>query len=92
MCCWYSLEAPHWGASNVYHNICFQKQIRNMSRLLLEKKLHYLELWSLYSMYYQAVRWVLCNDQWYNIGKITFVLMRIYGIYDWLSNTPLKII
>ena len=28
ICCWYSLEAPRWGASNEYHNICFCWEIR----------------------------------------------------------------
>ena len=26
--CVYSLEAPQWGASNEYHNICFIREIR----------------------------------------------------------------
>ena len=28
ICCGYSLEAPRWGASNEYHNICFHEEIK----------------------------------------------------------------
>ena len=28
ICCGYSLEAPHRGASNEYHNICFHEEIK----------------------------------------------------------------
>ena len=30
---WYSLEAPHWGASNEYHNVCFH--LRNKKIIFL---------------------------------------------------------
>ena len=30
ICCGYSLEAPRWGASNEYHNICFRGEIRKL--------------------------------------------------------------
>ena len=30
ICCGYSLEAPRWGASNEYHNICFHWEIRKI--------------------------------------------------------------
>ena len=30
ICCGYSLEAPRWGASNEYHNICFRGEIRKI--------------------------------------------------------------
>ena len=30
ICCGYSLEAPHRGASNEYHNICFHGEIRKI--------------------------------------------------------------
>ena len=30
ICCGYSLEAPRWGASNEYHNICFHPEIKHM--------------------------------------------------------------
>ena len=38
ICCGYSLEAPHRGASNEYHNICFRGEIRKISILLGWKK------------------------------------------------------
>ena len=30
ICCGYSLEAPHRGASNEYHNICINREIRKI--------------------------------------------------------------
>ena len=30
ICCGYSLEAPHRGISNEYHNICFRGEIRKI--------------------------------------------------------------
>ena len=27
---WYSLEPPHWGGSNEYHNLCFWAEIRKI--------------------------------------------------------------
>ena len=30
ICCGYSLEAPCYGASNEYHNICFHGEIRKI--------------------------------------------------------------
>ena len=47
ICCGYSLEAPRWGASNEYHNICFGGEERKISILfflLKKKKVLYLEL------------------------------------------------
>ena len=34
---WYSLEAPRWGASNEYHNICFRQKWQKYQFLLVEK-------------------------------------------------------
>ena len=31
ICCRYSLEVPHYGTSNEYHNICFHIEIRKIS-------------------------------------------------------------
>ena len=36
VCCGYSLEAPWWGTSNEYHNICFCGKIRKVSNFWLE--------------------------------------------------------
>ena len=38
ICCGYSLEAPHRGASNEYHNICFRGEIRKISAFFWWKK------------------------------------------------------
>ena len=38
ICCGYSLEAPRWGASNEYHNICFCGEIRKISAFFGWKK------------------------------------------------------
>ena len=35
---WYSLEAPHWGASNEYDNMCFYGAIKNYQYFFAEKK------------------------------------------------------
>ena len=43
ICCGYSLEAPQWGTSNEYHNICFHGEISKISTFWL-KKAHYLVL------------------------------------------------
>ena len=44
ICCGYSLEVPHWGTSNEYHNICFHGEIRKISLLFDRKKLCFVEL------------------------------------------------
>ena len=33
ICCGYPLDAPHWGTSNGYHNICFRCEIKKLSAL-----------------------------------------------------------
>ena len=38
ICCGYSLEVPHWGASNEYHNICSCGEIRKISAFFGWKK------------------------------------------------------
>ena len=45
---WYSLEAPHRGASNEYHNICFMETESEKKILDIPS---YLELWK-YKIYY----------------------------------------
>ena len=40
ICCGYSSEAPHWGASNEYHNICFCWEIRKISAFFGWRKCH----------------------------------------------------
>ena len=35
---WCSLEAPRWGASNEYHNICFHGEIKYQYFLVEKKK------------------------------------------------------
>ena len=34
ICCGYSLELPHRGASNEYHNICFCGEIRKIIHVM----------------------------------------------------------
>ena len=51
ICCGYSLEGPHWGPSNEYHNICFHGEIRKILVLFSWKKLPYLELHIVNYMY-----------------------------------------
>ena len=36
--CGYSIEAPCWGASNEFHNICFHQEIRNLPILFKKNK------------------------------------------------------
>ena len=44
LCCGYSLEVPHWGTSNEYHNICFHKKYKENISIFCLRKVLYLEL------------------------------------------------
>ena len=43
---WYLLEAPHWGASNEYHNIWFHGEMKKKKKqsFLLQRENIYAEL------------------------------------------------
>ena len=43
---WYSLEAPHWGASNEYPQNMFLWENKKNITTFQSKKAHYLELWN----------------------------------------------
>ena len=46
ICCGYSLEAPHWGASNEYPQQMFSLRNKNVISIFQMKKAPYLLLWS----------------------------------------------